>query len=327
MFSPYQTMKIFTLSALPALLIFMGAPLGFGDGIPLGAHGVVSFASVDTGRNVLGNRDEFIAALSPLDRSARLKTEQAVSEKAFLDFVGRSVLAWNSDETNNISAMVQSVAKKLAPWKLRFPPTTLLIKTTGQEEFGFAYTRQNAIILPETMIPSAGTQLLLHELFHVLSRYNPDLRTNLYRLLGFNPINEVELPPDLRLRKGTDPDGVQNGWRITVSNQNHTLDAVPILVLSSASFDPNQAGKVDDCFRLLVVTNRSGRWVTGQFEGQPRLLKPAEADGFQEQIGRNTGYIIHPDEILADNFVLLINGATNLPTPRIIAEMKKVLAR
>jgi hypothetical protein len=47
--------------------------------------------------------------------------------------------------------------------------------------------------------------------------------------------------------------------------------------------------------------------------------------GFAEQVGRNTTYIIHPEEILADNFVLLIDGRINLPTQRVVEEMGKVL--
>ncbi len=42
--------------------------------------------------------------------------------------------------------------------------------------------------------------------------------------------------------------------------------------------------------------------------------------GRVEQIGRKTRDTIHPDEILAENLVRLINGATNLPTPRITAD-------
>ena len=36
-----------------------------------------------------------------------------------------------------------------------------------------------------------------------------------------------------------------------------------------------------------------------------------ESAGFFEQVGRNTGYIIHPDEILAENFVKLAIGISD----------------
>ena len=44
------------------------------------------------------------------------------------------------------------------------------------------------------------------------------------------------------------------------------------------------------------------------------------------QIGRNTRYIIHPEEILADNFVLLVRGERKVRTPRIIDDLQRVLA-
>ena len=57
---------------------------------------------------------------------------------------------------------------------------------------------------------------------------------------------------------------------------------------------------------------------------KPFLLEPTEAKGFQEKIGRNTRYIIHPEETMADNFVFLVFGQKNLPNPEIVWAMKKV---
>jgi hypothetical protein len=45
------------------------------------------------------------------------------------------------------------------------------------------------------------------------------------------------------------------------------------------------------------------------------LLDVGKIQGFYEQVGRNTDYIIHPEEILADNFEYLLIGKPNLPSP------------
>ena len=68
-------------------------------------------------------------------------------------------------------------------------------------------------------------------------------------------------------------------------------------------------------------------WTAQRVSGRPRLLRPADTTGWFEQIGRNTGYTIHPDEILADNFIRLINGDTNLPSPQIIAAMSNAFSQ
>ena len=54
-------------------------------------------------------------------------------------------------------------------------------------------------------------------------------------------------------------------------------------------------------------------------DGQPVLHTPAEIAGYIEKIGQNTQYIIHPEEILADNFTLAIEPKENLPNPEIVA--------
>ena len=70
-----------------------------------------------------------------------------------------------------------------------------------------------------------------------------------------------------------------------------------------------------------MSTNTSAR----RFGELLRLYR--QAAGFSQQIGGNTGYIIHPDEILADNFTLLVLGRTNVPSPRILKEMENVFQR
>lgn len=296
--------------------------------IRLATNTVVSFASVDAARNMLTKRDAFIAAMTPLDRRARMRVSTNVSEQAFLDFVGHNVRPWTRDETNRLTSVLQKVAEKLVPWNLPFPSTVLFIKTSGQEEFNFSYTRANAVVLPAHVLrDSAGfqQQLIIHELFHVLSRRNPQLRAKLYHIIGYEPINELKLPESFRAHMGTNPDGADINWAIGVTNQSHPLFVVPVLRAVGDNFDPNQLGALEDYFRLMVVTNADGRWSPRLVDGSPELLKLSEVNGFFQQVGRNTSYIIHPDEILADNFVRLMTGDTKLPSPRITEEMKRLL--
>jgi hypothetical protein len=42
-------------------------------------------------------------------------------------------------------------------------------------------------------------------------------------------------------------------------------------------------------------------------------------------VGRNTGYLIHPEEILADNFELLIAADRRPPNPEIVHRMGEIL--
>lgn len=319
--------------------IVLAITLAFVPGCPspaqevlLRTNGIVSFATLESARRVLTNRDDFIKALSPFDRSARMKVDREVAEAEFLEFVGRAAKPWTPEETNRLTEVLQSLQRRLAPWNLQLPSRLLLIKTSGTEEGNANYTRSNAIVIVERELQSNSSgleDLIAHELFHVMSRHDPELRKHLYRIVGFNPINEIALPENLRSRKITNPDGVRNGWMITVTNLGQAISAVPILYSSTDHYDAQKGGEFFNYleFKLLAVTNGAGGWQPMLLAGRPQLIDPGEADGYLEQVGRNTDYIIHPDEILAVNFVLLINGKTNVTTSRILEEMKEVLVR
>jgi hypothetical protein len=309
------------LLLFPALVVSSRA----GD-LTLGTNTLVLFASVDQARQVLTNRDDFIAAFSPFDREVRMKTNHLVAEKEFLDFLGQQARPWTADETERLGTAVRTLGARCARWTLPLPTRLWLVKTSGAEEGNACYTRQNAILLPQREVeapPDALERILAHELFHVLSRHNPELRESLYGIIGFHPINEVELPVDLRPRKLTNPDGFQSRWSITVTNGGVGLSVVPILFGSADHYDVAQGGELFRylVFKLLEVEKAAGRWQPRLMAGKPRLLEVPEVSGFYERVGRNTDYIIHPDEILAENFVKLIRCETNVATPRVLEQM------
>jgi hypothetical protein len=60
-------------------------------------------------------------------------------------------------------------------------------------------------------------------------------------------------------------------------------------------------------------------------EGKPVFYLFNEVSNFLEQVGTNTQYIIHPEEILADNFTEVIIGNAEVPDKWLIDEMKAYL--
>jgi hypothetical protein len=70
--------------------------------------------------------------------------------------------------------------------------------------------------------------------------------------------------------------------------------------------------------------HRTGTKKASLANGEPRLYRVREVSGFFEQIGRNTRYIIHPEEIMADNFSLMLFGGT-LSNPEIVEALRALL--
>ena len=312
------------------LLAHLVGTVGVSRGeIPLSDRSTLIFASVEAGREVLTDRDDFVERMSPFDRASRLKVAGEVSEQRYLEFVGQHVLEWSDAERERIRETLREVRKDLDGLAIPFPPTVLLVKTSGAEEGGAAYTRANAIVLPRRLVEGPQERLeklFFHELFHVLSRANPQWRHELYRVIGFEECEEPNLPPALAARKITNPDAPRNDHRIRLVWKDQRRWMVPILLSRAASYDP-QGG--EEFFRYLqfrfLVLPDGGSKVTPVEVDSPVLLEAGEVSGFYEQVGENTGYIIHPEEILADNFALLMMREQELKSPQITQRIGALL--
>lgn len=320
-------MNFAKLLLLPVALI---TPAGFAaDGIRLHGDSSVVFASIEQGKAALQKSDRYTKALSRFDLESRLATNAKVSTDDLLNFAAKQVVAWNEADREKVTAIVKGVRERLAELELPLPETVLLVQTTGKEEGNAAYCRGPAIILPTRYVGFRAQQLeriLIHELFHVLSNQNEDLRRSLYEIIGFTPCPEVALPDSLANRKITNPDGPSLRYCIELESDGEKLQAVPLLFAKSR-YDAAKGGSFFAYlqFKLLVVEEAGDRLAVAMKDGEPLLLDPKNTPSFHDQIGKNTSYNFHPDEILAENFVHLVMQSKELPTPKIIEQMRAKL--
>ena len=322
---------LLTSSALLTIGTLLHPVAARSDDVPLYGDTVVRFATREEALAVLTARDAFAKELSKFDLQCRLQTAEDVALGDYFQRVSGEVLAWDKAEIEHVTSAVARVREGLAKYRLSLPKTVLLIRTTGKEEAEAAYTRANAIILPTKLLNSAPPQLdalLLHELFHVLSRHDKDVRRELYKIVGFELCEPIALPPSLADRKLTNPDAPSIDCYIELVADGKKLTAAPILYASAKQFDPKQGGTLFRylTFRLLVIEQKDGKWQSVFHGEQPTVIDPRKLPAYFEKIGKNTHYIIHPDEILADNFGFLITRR-NVETPRILEEMARVLAK
>lgn len=301
-------------------------------------HGEVSlkevsivFASPEQGRQIITARDQFISKLSGFDRAARLKTNGSVSLEQFLNHISAQVLSFEPAETNALDRAFQEARSMIGEFNLKWPTTIQVIKTTGLEEGNAAYTRQQAIFIPKHKLGGGKAaridRLLCHELFHILSRSNPSLKEALYQTIGFNQCAEPRLLPSMVWI--TNPDAPVNDHYLKGKIKGEEISVVPILLANPPEYDLKKGGEFFNylSFKLLKVelsADEPPRAVIGA--ENPVLLDPADLEGFFEQVGRNTNYIIHPEEILAENFVLLVTKEEEVKNPEIIERMRRVLA-
>lgn len=293
---------------------------------------VAVFASIREGKELLTRHDDFVERLSPFDRAARLKSDQDVSVEQYLNFVGDNVLELTAEEKQKIQSAFQELCVKLNRLSLTVPTDLIFIKTTGKEEGGAKYTRANAIVLPESFFQLPATRMertICHELFHVISRANPELRDKLYASIGFEKCDELGFPSELKTRKLTNPDSPKNDHCIKLKVADAECWAIPILYSDSEKYDVERGGEFFKYLKFalcLVDRSATGSGVKPQYDGRTaKLVGMEEVTGFYEQVGKNTQYILHPEEILADNFARLVMQDRDLPSPQIVVNLERIL--
>ncbi len=272
------------------------------------------FATADRGRELLRRRDRFVDHMSPFDRQVRMRTSDDKGIDGYLDFVAGEVLEWPEEKRNAVREAIESLDGPLRELKLPKTDPIALVHTSGREESRAAYTRGSAIVLPPNMIASDAAKnrkLLAHELFHVVSRGNSEWRDELYSVLGFQRVGSISLPKSATGVHITNPDAPTIEHAIEVKLSEEKTVFVTPMVYSERPFDAENPQSMFAYleFQLMELMPIVGkRMIPNSKEGQPVFHDPSLPD-FQRQIGRNTRYIVHPEEILADNFALMVIGA------------------
>ncbi len=241
-----------------------------------------------------------------------LSGTRAENIQTYRDFLQKDVTNFTEEEAKYIRKTMNK-ARQLCDLISPdiFPKPINFIKTKANH-YGESvyYTRENNIIIPYDVLgknrnESAFLETMLHEIFHIYSRLNPNKRTQLYELIGFKKAVNVQLPKELDRRLLINPDGIFE-YVITVSDGRNMTQLIPLLYSKTPEIAPNNPGFFNYLqFELFEIENEGDLLVVQAEEGYKSTMRERFQGDFQRQISNNTGYIWHPDEIMADNFAFL----------------------
>lgn len=314
-----------------AAVVFAASLAAYGGEITIQGETSVRLAAPEEAHEILSARDHFTTRLTPLEMKVRMWTDRDVSREEFLAHAGAQALGFSDGEHARLESVFASISANLDALDLRppFPPVITLVKSAGLEEGGAAYCRGPVVVLPAQLLWAPQPvleRIVTHELFHVLSTANPGLRDPLYVLVGFVPCDDIELPPELAEVSITNPDAFWNTHCIEVTVDGEDLKVIPVNLLDISRYDPRRPGRIWDILdsRLLVVEKRQ-KWEAVLIDGNPRLLDPRKAGDYLVKLGGNTDYTIHPEEVIAENFQIMVRRERNIPSPEIPAEILAIL--
>ena len=257
---------------------------------------------------------------------------------AYIEYLKGDVEGFTTADVEFMDKVLKKMFKTVGEVNLAIFPDTLKMIKTKSKHYGAGvwYTRDNCIIIPkgemEAKKTNSFTNTMYHELFHIYSRLNAEKRVKLYQLIGFEYIGveQLNMPPALAERVLFNPDGVDFGQKIALAaGDNTTIQAVPIIYSNHVGAKAGQSeffGYLE--FNLFQIQSEGeGKWkVITKEDGFSSPLKMNELPDFYRQIKDNTGYIIHPDEVLADNFsFIMVEKNSPQYTAKFSVEGKKLL--
>lgn len=268
----------------------------------------------------------FFQRIGRLDMSLQMQRNypsETSREEVLADyrtFLQVDVTDFSSNEEVVLRAVFQEIrtlCDQLAPGI--FPKSIELIKTNGRHYGdGVYYTRENRIIIPANELTYLDRQrlreVLVHEVFHIISRFQPHKRAALYDRIGFRQLpGDLVLPDAVASRLLLNPDGVQMNYAITLAMaKGDTARCVPVLIANAPAYLPERPDYVAyfdfNLYSVREQANGSFTVLADSLGRSPIWL--AEQPDFFRQIGDNTFYVIHPDEIMADNFKWLVLSRT-----------------
>lgn len=296
---------------------------------------------------VIDTSDAFFELLQPLEMciqmhkaSADCQTFRALPRAEQLAIYKDYIIEDLKDFSQQEAFMLKQEMKvamemvyKVFP-NIKLPKRINLIKTEskyyGKTVF---YTREDNIIIPAPQLQLGNEKLLrevlIHEIFHIYTRYNPIQKTKLFAILGFHKIDSLILSPFVKERIMYNPDATNYHYAIDLNIKGKTVKAVPIIYSNYPTYEkglPFFRHIIFQLFPLEKLDNSSNTYAINV----PNIgLNPDTLEDFRRQIGNNTNYTIHPEEIAADNFKLLIlskGDYSKAASPKIMEAIYQIIA-
>ena len=273
--------------------------------------------------------ESFFERIRPLEIQIQSKNTIENSITAYQKLLSEDVNSFSEFESKAVSRHF----KKALEWcqkafpTMKLPPIQLIKTKASYYGDGTYYTRQNSIIIPENVLEFEDNewnmsfmQTMLHEIFHIYSRYHPMKRDEVYARIGFKKIENLILSDFLDERILHNPDGVDVAYAIALEDSTgKKIMAIPAIFSNKKNYSPKQPYFFNYLsFQLFEVEQRQNDWIV---VAENLGHEVSSLKNFWEQIGDNTKYIIHPDEICADNFVALVQLRNGIKKESEFSEM------
>lgn len=267
------------------------------------------------GQNIISKKDVYLSSMSDSVMKAKMRTSGKVTENEFIEYLRDSISEFTPQETERLKRCLTKIQDALNDFGLRNPVAINIVKTNGNDEWNSAYTRGNTIFLPNKKLDSYDEEnlykLLLHEYFHVYSRVNDDIRKDLYGLLAFKKYDTTPIPESIMKHVIFNPDAMELvSAVIDYNGEEH--EVIPLIIMEDIAIDSSK-----DITKSIQLK--------AYFPELNCLENLSEIESLKDILLMNTDFPQHPEETLAENFVLLIDGWQDHHNKDFLNRMRSVI--
>ena len=250
------------------------------------------------GQTLISKKDVYLNSMSDSVMKAKMRTSKKITKNEFIEYLGDSISEFTIQETERLERCLTKMQDALNDFGLRNPMVINIVKTNGNDEWNSAYTRGNTIFLPNKKLDNYNEEnlykLLLHEYFHVYSRINDDIRKDLYGLLDFKKYDGTPIPEPIMKHVVYNPDAMELVSAVVDYNgEEHKV--IPLIIMEDIAIDSSK-----DITKSIQLK--------AYFPELNHLENLSEIESLKNILLMNTDFPQHPEETLAENFVLLIDG-------------------
>jgi hypothetical protein len=294
-----------------------------------GIHKVKLLDSLSAAQTIVkDDLEKFFDNITPIDMMIQMKRSYAATTprdsiladyKKYIQNDVSDFTAAEIDKVDNTMHEAFSLCNKVTG--NIFPDEIKIIKSHGKH-YGedTYYTRENVIIVPKQALQNFDAdvflKVMLHEVSHIITRLNPTMKAKLYATIGFKKLaSPLIINDSLKSRLLTNPDGHDLNWVTELTTAAKTnVYTLPIIYANENIYKTEKP----EFFQYLgwnyfeILPSASGKELVVQTIGNQQkstLNTEGITTVFKEKF--NTDYIIHPDEIVADNFSILMYSVKN----------------
>lgn len=289
----------------------------------------IIFSWEDEAKELITTRDSYINNLTQLDLDCRCHKHGATLDE-YLELCKDSVLEFSDEESFILSDLLCEIDRELKRrgMMLPFVERINIVKTSGDEENNvFGYTRDNTIYICQRSFDKGEgfvEHVLVHELFHVLTRNCQEFKKSMYSIIGFEVEDKFFDYPETRLGYFVSNPDVCNQMchaKMFVGFKEYDLVTV---AFSQHRYD---GGGFHNYYRPCFVAIDENNDFLRDERGELFVFNFQQvSDSYLSHIGRNTHYWANPEEALAENFVIAVLGTIeDIPNPEIIDSIRKTM--